>query len=55
MYEMSVGHDSNFLINIGPDNRGLLPDADVERILELGVRIKAAYGTAANFSDMEKW
>ena len=45
---------TNFLINIGPDDRGLLPDADVERILELGVRIKSAYGTPANFSDFEK-
>ena len=54
MYEMSVGHGSNFLINIGPDNRGLLPDADVKRILELGARIKAGYGTPANFGEMEK-
>lgn len=54
MYEMSVGHGSNFLINIGPDNRGLLPDADVNRILELGERIKSSYGTSANFTDMEK-
>lgn len=54
MYEMSVGHGSNFLINIGPDNRGLLPDADVKRILELGERIKAGYGTPANFGEMEK-
>ena len=54
MYEMSVGHGSNFLINIGPDNRGLLPNRDVERILELGKRIKASYGTPANFGDMQK-
>ena len=38
MYEMSVGHGSNFLLNIGPDNRGLLPDADAKRLLELGER-----------------
>ena len=54
MYEMSVGHGSNFLINIGPDNRGLLPEADVKRILELGARIKAGYGIPANFTEMEK-
>ena len=54
MYEMSVGHGSNFLINIGPDNRGLLPDADVKRILELGERIKASYGKAANFEEFTK-
>ncbi len=51
MYEMSVGHGSNFLINIGPDNRGLLPEADVKRILELGERIKAAYGTPVPFAE----
>ncbi|MBQ8419852.1 MAG: alpha-L-fucosidase [Clostridia bacterium] len=44
MYEMSVGHGSNFLLNIGPDNRGLLPDADVERVLSLGEKIRAAFG-----------
>jgi alpha-L-fucosidase len=50
MYEMSVGHGSNFLINIGPDARGLLPDADVKRILELRDRIKAAYGKPIPYS-----
>ena len=50
MYEMSVGHGSNFLINIGPDARGLLPDADVKRILELCDRIRAAYGTPIPYS-----
>lgn len=51
MYEMSVGHGSNFLLNIGPDNRGLLPDADVARILELGERIRSAYGRPLPFSE----
>lgn len=50
MYEMSVGHGSNFLINIGPDNRGLLPDADTRRVLELGRRIKESYGEALPYS-----
>ncbi len=54
MYEMSVGHGSNFLINIGPDNRGLLPDADVKRILELGERIKSSYGTPVSFGEVQK-
>ena len=54
MYEMSVGHGSNFLINIGPDARGLLPDKDVERILELRDRIKAAYGTPVPYSAPER-
>lgn len=54
MYEMSVGHGSNFLINIGPDNRGLLPDADVKRILELGRRIKENYTSPLPYGDFTK-
>lgn len=50
MYEMSVGHGSNFLLNIGPDNRGLLPEADAERFLALGKRIRASYGQSLDFS-----
>ena len=49
MYEMSVGHGSNFLLNIGPDNRGLLPEADAERFLALGKRIRASYGQPLDF------
>ena len=54
MYEMSVGHGSNFLLNIGPDNHGLLPAADAARLLELGERIRANYGTPLDFSAPEK-
>lgn len=54
MYEMSVGHGSNFLLNIGPDNRGLLPDIDVTRVLELGARIKESYGNPLPYSDSVK-
>ena len=50
MYEMSVGHGSNFLLNIGPDNQGLLPEADAERFLALGKRIRASYGQPLDFS-----
>ena len=49
MYEMSVGHGSNFLLNVGPDHRGLLPEADVARLAELGERIRASYGTPIDF------
>lgn len=54
MYEMSVGHGSNFLINIGPDNRGLLPEADVDRVLELGRRIKENYDTPLSFTEPQR-
>lgn len=54
MYEMSVGHGSNFLINICPDDRGLLPELDVKRILELGERIKTNYATPIEFTEYTK-
>lgn len=49
MYEMSVGHGSNFLLNVGPDDRGLIPEADAARLAELGARIRDSYGTPAHF------
>jgi len=36
LYYHSVGCGSNFLVNIGPDRRGLLPDVDARRLLEFG-------------------
>jgi alpha-L-fucosidase len=54
MYEMSVGHGSNFLLNIGPDNRGLLPDADAKRLLELGERIRASFGKPLPYTEPQK-
>lgn len=50
MYEMSVGHGSNFLLNIGPDDRGLLPEADVKQLLELGARIREAFGSPLSYT-----
>lgn len=50
MYEMSVGHGSNFLLNVGPDNHGLLPDADRSRLLELGEKIRNVYGNPLPYS-----
>jgi len=44
MYEMSVGRGANFLLNIGPDCHGQLPEADKKRILELGDEIRRRYG-----------
>ena len=54
IYEMSVGRGANFLINIGPDRHGLLPEKDVRRITEFGNRLKARYGQALPFGDAEK-
>ena len=44
MYEMSVGRGANFLLNIGPNRHGLLPEADVRRLLEFGRLLKRRYG-----------
>ena len=54
MYEMSVGHGSNFLLNIGPDFRGLLPDKDVSRLLALGKRIRENYENALPYTNPVK-
>ena len=35
LYCASVGNSGNLLLNIGPDRRGLLPEADVSRLLAL--------------------
>jgi len=52
MYEMSVGHGSNFLLNIGPDRRGLLPEADSKRLSELGDRIREVYDTPVKSGEL---
>ena len=44
MYEMSVGRGANFLLNIGPNRRGLLNDADVRRVTEFGEALRRRYG-----------
>ncbi len=54
IYEMSVGRGANFLINIGPDRHGLLPEKDVQRLTEFGNMLKARYGQALPFGDAEK-
>ena len=54
MYESSVGRGSNFLLNVGPDDRGLLPKADADHLLELGERIHTAYGVPLPFGEIKK-
>lgn len=43
IYYYSIGRGANLLINIGPDRRGLLPEKDGERLIELGDFIKNAF------------
>lgn len=35
IYYCSVGHGTNLLINLAPDNRGLIPQSDADRLLEV--------------------
>ena len=46
-YETSVGRNTNMLLGVVLDNRGLIPDADVRRITEFGEAIREHYGTPA--------
>ncbi len=45
VYDRSVGHGANLLINMTPDRRGLIPDAEVRRLAELGADIRRRFGT----------
>ena len=54
MYEQSVGRGSNFLLNVSPDNRGLIPEKDAERLRELAQKIREAYGTPIDFEEMQR-
>jgi alpha-L-fucosidase len=43
MYYYSVGRGANLLLNIGPDRRGLLPEADALRLSEFGEAIRRRF------------
>lgn len=45
LYYLSVGRGANLLINIGPDRRGLLPDADREALLAFGDEVRRRFGS----------
>ena len=45
MYYQSVGHNSTLILGITPDNRGLIPNADVSRLKEWGDSIKKVFKT----------
>ena len=54
MYHASVGRGSNLLLNVGPDERGLLPERDVKRLSEFGSEIARLYGRDLGFEKAEK-
>ena len=46
-YETSVGRNTNMLLGVVIDDRGLVPDADVQRMAAFGNAIRERYGTPA--------
>jgi alpha-L-fucosidase len=44
IYEMSVGRGANFLLNIGPEALGRLPEKDAQRLREFGEALRMRYG-----------
>ncbi len=42
-YEGSVGHGGQLMLGLAPDQRGLLPKADVERLQEFGAALQRRY------------
>jgi len=43
MYHHSVGRNATLILGLTPDNRGLLPSADVARLKEFGDEIKRRF------------
>ena len=49
-YHHTVGHGAQLMIGLAPDNRGLLPDADVKRLQEFGDAIASIYAPEKNLA-----
>jgi alpha-L-fucosidase len=47
IYYRSVGLGANLLLNLPPDDRGLIPDADAARVREFGAEVARRFGTPA--------
>ncbi len=43
-YEQTVGRGGQLVLGIAPDRRGLLPEADVQRLKEFGAALRKSYG-----------
>ncbi len=54
MYQTSVGHGSNFLLNISPNDEGLLPKKDNAVLQKLGKKIRDSFSTPLDFSKAER-
>jgi len=49
-YDRSVGRGAQLMIGLAPDNRGLLPDADVSRLKEFGEILHSIYAPEKNLA-----
>ena len=45
-YEQTVGHGGQLMLGIAPDRRGLLPEADVQRLKDFGAAIRHRYSNS---------
>ncbi|MFD0961523.1 alpha-L-fucosidase [Paenibacillus chungangensis] len=45
IYYRSIGHGATLLLNVAPDNRGLMPEADVERVLAFGEEVRRRFAS----------
>lgn len=43
IYYRSVGHGANLLLNVAPDDRGLIPEIDAQRVREFGKWIEETF------------
>jgi alpha-L-fucosidase len=53
-YTDSIGHGANILINLTPDPRGLIPDAEVQRLAEFGAALNRRFGSPIARTDSAK-
>ncbi len=49
-YSRTVGRGAQLMIGLAPDNRGLLPDADVRRLQEFGEAVHSIYAPEKNLA-----
>ncbi len=50
IYDRTVGRGAQLMIGLAPDNRGLLPGADVKRLAEFGEARRSIYGPEKNLT-----
>jgi alpha-L-fucosidase len=53
-YEKTVGRGAQLMIGVAPDERGLVPAADVQRLGEFGAAVRSIYGENKNLARRAK-